>query len=82
MAALAGMGHFFMQWVLCKKFGCGEITEGLADAALSGFLAVKFVQRCAIVISYDGVFLCNYVWAKSPPPVRLIFSTLPVSSWT
>lgn len=46
------------------------------------FLAVKFVQRCAIVISYDGVFLCNYVWAKSPPPVRLTFSTLPVSSWT
>jgi len=33
MAVMAVMGRFCMQLVLCKKFGCGEITERLADSA-------------------------------------------------
>ena len=70
-----------------------EITVGAQPSALqiaelnaaAGHLPdneTVSVQNHAAVILHDDAFLCSHVLAKSPPLVRLTFSTLPTSLWT
>lgn len=76
-------------WVifLCSRF-CAKNSavvksrKGLQIQHFPNFLGVKIVQNHAAVILHDDAFLCSHVLAKSPPLVRLTFSTLPTSLWT
>lgn len=56
MAAVAVMGHFFMQSVLCKKFGCGEITERLAESAFFGLFKREICAKSGGSYLHNDVF--------------------------
>lgn len=82
MAALAGMGHFCVQLILYKRFACAKIAENLAESAFSGLFKREICAKSGGSCLHSDVFLYGHARLNSPPLVRLIFSTLPMSLWT